>query len=128
MWTSDVTGSTEKEVDLLKKAYRKTPMDRNSIKKDESPPLEDGEITKFRSVVGRLMYMTSERPDAQFAIQSLARKMAAPAKEVWRRTWPLCSRHCRLWSAACEKREKGDQCSIHEKMLKWSQKIFICWR
>ena len=81
----------EKEMDLFKRAYRKTPMDQNAIKKDESPLLEDSDITKYRSVVGRLMYMASERPDAQFAIQSLAKKMAAPTQEAWRRAWHLCS-------------------------------------
>ena len=45
----------EKELDLFSKAYRKTPMDQNASKKDSSPSLEAEEITKFRSIVGRLV-------------------------------------------------------------------------
>ena len=37
-------------------------MDQNFAKKDDSPLLEGGDITKFRSVVGRLMYLAGERP------------------------------------------------------------------
>lgn len=66
-------------------------MDQNASKKDNSPPLEAEEITKFRSIVGRLMYMASERPDAQFVIQNLARKMSSPTKQAMRNAWHLCS-------------------------------------
>ena len=53
----------EKELDLFCRAYRKTPLDQNFTRKDDSPLLEADEVTKFRSIVGRLMYMASERPD-----------------------------------------------------------------
>lgn len=46
-----------KETDLFKKAYR-----------DAGKELEGEEITRFRSVVGRLMYMARERPDAACTI------------------------------------------------------------
>ena len=81
----------EKELDLFCKAYRKTPLDQNFTKKDDSPLLEAEEVTKFRSIVGRLMYMASERPDAQFGIQCLARKMSAPTKQALKNAWHLCS-------------------------------------
>ena len=42
--------------------YSKTAMDQSFAKKDESPQLEGQGITKFRSVVGRLMYL-SKLPD-----------------------------------------------------------------
>lgn len=47
-------------------------------KKDQRTLLEGEDITKYRSVVGRLMYLAGERPDAQFSIQILARGMAKP--------------------------------------------------
>ena len=37
------------------------------------------------------MYMASERPDAQFGIQCLARKMSAPTKQALKNAWHLCS-------------------------------------
>ena len=80
-----------KDTDVFKKAYRKTPMDQNFVKKDDSPLLEGGDITKFRSVVGRLMYLAGERPDAQFSIQSLARSMAKPTQQAWKNAWHVCS-------------------------------------
>ena len=83
--------SLAKNTDVFKKAYRKTPMDQNFAKKDDSPLLEGGDITKFRSVVGRLMYLAGERPDAQFSIQSLARSMAKPTQQAWKNAWHVCS-------------------------------------
>ena len=35
----------EKDLDLFKKAYRKTPMDNDFVKKDTSKPLEGAEVT-----------------------------------------------------------------------------------
>ena len=83
--------SLAKDTDVFKKAYRKTPTDQNFAKKDDSPLLEGGDITKFRSVVGRLMYLAGERPDAQFSIQSLARSMAKPTQQAWKNAWHVCS-------------------------------------
>ena len=82
--------SISKDVDVFKKAYRKTPLEQNT-KKDTSEELQGADIMKFRSVVGRLMYMAGERPDAQFAIQSLARYMAKPTQQAWKTAWRVCS-------------------------------------
>ena len=57
---------------------KKVPGKNTFNKKDESTPLEAHEITEYRSCVGRLMYIASERPDAQHCIQSLAKKMSKP--------------------------------------------------
>ena len=54
---------------VYRKAYRKIPMDQSFAKKDESPQLEGQDITKFRSVVGRLMYLAGERPDSSRPLQ-----------------------------------------------------------
>ena len=81
----------EKDVDLFSKFYRKTPLDANFTKKDTSPALEGGEVTRYRSIVGRLMYLAGERPDAQFAIQCLARHMAKPTAQAMKHAWHVCS-------------------------------------
>lgn len=60
--------------------------------KDDSPLFHGGDITKFRSIVGgRLMYLSGERPDAQFAIQCLARHMAKLAVQAMKNAWHVCS-------------------------------------
>ena len=62
------------------KFYKKTPMSSDFGKKDESPELEGEAITKYRSIVGKLMYISGERADAQHAIQCLARSMSKPTE------------------------------------------------
>ena len=37
------------------------------------------------------MYLAGERPDAQFAIQSLAKFMAKPTRQAWKNAWHVCS-------------------------------------
>ena len=37
------------------------------------------------------MCLAGERPDAQFAIQNLARFMARPTKQAWNKAWHVCS-------------------------------------
>ena len=83
--------SFEKDMDIYAKFYRKTAVDANFGKKDDSELLESSEVTKYRSIVGRLMYMAGERPDAQYAIQCLARHMAKPTKQALRNAWHTCS-------------------------------------
>ena len=75
---------------FLQSISKDTP-DQTLTKKDDSPLLEAEEATKFRSIVGRLMYMAGERPDAQFGIQCLARKMSSPTKQALKTAWRLCS-------------------------------------
>ena len=80
--------SFEKDMDIYAKFYRKTPLDANFGKKDDSELLEGSEVTKYRSIAGRLMYMAGERPDAQDANQCLARHMAKPTKQALRFEMP----------------------------------------
>ena len=71
----------EKDVPAVhSRFYKKTPMSSDFGKKDESPELEGEAITKYRSIVGKLMYISGERPDAQHAIQCLARSMSKPTE------------------------------------------------
>ena len=81
-----------KELGLGKKKYRSTPLPHESSKRDDSEELKGEEIRKFRSVVGRLMYISGERrPDAQFSIQFLAKHMSKPARKAMQMAWHLSS-------------------------------------
>ena len=52
----------EKDVPAVhSRFYKKTPMSSDFGKKDESPELEGEAITKYRSIVGKLMYISGER-------------------------------------------------------------------
>ena len=66
-------------------------MDQSFAKKDESLMLEGEDITKYRTVVGRLLHLAEERPDCKFAIQTLARPMAKPTQQSWNCAFPVCS-------------------------------------
>ena len=96
-------------MDLFKKAYRKTPMEQNHSKRDDSEELQGAEVTRYRSVVGRLMYLAGERPDAHFAIQNLARFMARPTKQAWNKAWHVCSylQHTEGYGVRVSARAKG---------------------
>ena len=63
--------SLAKDVDIYKKAYRKIPANQEFSKKDESEELQGEDITRYRSVVGRLMYLAGERPS-----------------RAWQSSWP----------------------------------------
>ena len=80
-----------KELGLGKKKYRSTPLPHESSKRDDSEELKGEEIRKFRSVVGRLMYISGERPDAQFSIQFLAKHMSKPTRKAMQMAWHLSS-------------------------------------
>ena len=79
--------SFEKEVDQYSRFYRKTPLDSNFGKRDETEELRG----EGRSIVGRLMYMSSERQEAQYAIQRLARRMSKPTKQAMANAWRVVS-------------------------------------
>ena len=49
---------------------------------------------KFRGAIGSLLYVSPERPDAQFAIACLARSMSKPTKQAWRHLYALAEN---LW-------------------------------
>lgn len=82
--------SVAEDVDVFKKFYRKTLLEQN-VKKNTAEELQGADVAKFRSVVGRLVHMSGERPDAQFAIQSLARHMARPTQQAWKTARHVCS-------------------------------------
>ena len=64
---------------------RSTPTDHNFTKlsKDDEP-MEESEVTRFRSAVGKLLYIAPDRPDIQFVSQGLAALMRRPRKAGWK--------------------------------------------
>ena len=67
------------------KKCRSTPGDGNFnelSKEDEAMNHED--ITKYRSAVGKLLYIAPDRPDIQYVAQGLASLMSCPTKKGWR--------------------------------------------
>lgn len=54
-----------------------TPMDcKTHLKHDDGPPFED--VSAYRRLVGRLLYLTTTRPDISFAFQQLSQYMSKP--------------------------------------------------
>ena len=114
--------SFEKEVDIYSRFYRKTPLDANFTKKDE--------ITKYRSIVGRLMYMAGERPDAQYAIQCLARHMAKPTKNALKNACPYALlKHCTALVLDCTFKQHAfskTKPTFHGRDVLWPVQSLSC--
>ena len=70
------------EAGIFKKKRKTTPGSDLS-RHDWGDALEGKELTAFRSVVGKMLYIANERPDAQHTIQVLASKMSSPVTESW---------------------------------------------
>ncbi|CAE7436535.1 unnamed protein product [Symbiodinium sp. CCMP2592] len=49
---------------------------------DNTKALESGEATLYRTMLGKLLYMSAERPDCQAAIQYLSGKASAPTERA----------------------------------------------
>ena len=49
---------------------------------DNTKALDSGEATLFRTMLGKLLYMSAERPDCQAAIQYLSGKASAPTERA----------------------------------------------
>ena len=60
---------------------RKTPCRSDVTEVDVSEQLDGESITHYRSIVGKLMYIAGERPDAQFGIHCLAKFMKSPTTQ-----------------------------------------------
>ena len=46
-------------------------------------PLPQADVTKYRSTVGALQYVTITRPDISFAVNKVCQFMQAPTTEHW---------------------------------------------
>ena len=76
----------EKLVELLglqQKKPRTTP--EPAYEEDVSPELEGEERQRFATAVGILLYISSDRPDAQHGIRELASSLTKPTKAKYRR-------------------------------------------
>ncbi|CAJ1424319.1 unnamed protein product, partial [Effrenium voratum] len=71
--------------------YKKTPARSDLGKRDGSAELSEVETSKFRSIVGKMLYIGGERPDCQHAINALASWMSKPTKTAWRHAEHLAS-------------------------------------
>ena len=49
----------------------------------ETPMLEPSEATTFRGLAARANYLALDRPDIQFSVKEIARRMARPRQEDW---------------------------------------------
>ncbi|CAJ1423224.1 unnamed protein product [Effrenium voratum] len=71
--------------------YKKTPARSDLGKRDGSAEPSEVETSKFRSIVGKMLYIGGERPDCQHAINALASWMSKPTKTAWRHAEHLAS-------------------------------------
>ena len=60
--------------------HRRVPCTQDILGRDESPELSAAQASVYRAAIGSLLYISPERPDAQFAIGALARCMSRPVK------------------------------------------------
>ena len=58
---------------------KKTPCRGDVAEVDQSEELDEAGTTNYRSIVGKLMYISGERPDAQYGIHCLAKSMKTPS-------------------------------------------------
>ena len=73
------------------KKAKKTPTRQDINEIDTTEALTDIEVTRFRSCVGKLLYLSGERPDAQYGIHELARMMSKPTMASWRHVCHMAS-------------------------------------
>ena len=78
--------------EVTSRRFRTTPTtsEFNKLSKEDDL-LDEGERTRFRSVVGKLLYISPDRPDIQYVTQGLASFMQSPTKKAWRFAQHLCS-------------------------------------
>ena len=69
--------------------HRRVPCTQDILGRDESPELSAAQASVYRAAIGSLLYISPERPDAQFAIGALARCMSRPTKKAWSQLYML---------------------------------------
>ena len=50
---------------------------------EKSEDMVGAEATRFRTVAARANYLATDRPDIQYAVKEICRKMAKPVKSTW---------------------------------------------
>ena len=60
--------------------------EKNTIEEEEkTEELVGAEATRFRAVAARANYLAADRPDIQYAVKEVCRKMAKPARGDWQK-------------------------------------------
>jgi len=57
---------------------------------EDEVPIEGGQCATFRSVVARANYLAHDRPDIQYAVKELCRKMSRPTRRDWHKLKKVC--------------------------------------
>ena len=58
--------------------------DKKTIEEEEqSDELQGQEATRFRAVAARSNYLAADRPDIQYSVKEVCRRMAKPVKRDW---------------------------------------------
>ncbi|CAM8893628.1 unnamed protein product [Rhodiola kirilowii] len=77
-------------IDLLQRANMEnckptsTPMSATEkLVRDSGQPLNDKDVTKYRSMVGGLLYLTLTRPDISFAVNKVCQYVSKPTDDHW---------------------------------------------
>ena len=65
-----------------KSKTRDTPLTKEVISAEPTPELDPAEHRRFRGIVGIVMYMSTDRPDIQYATNELAMCMASPTERA----------------------------------------------
>ena len=74
-----------------KRSYKLTPCanDFNKLSKEDEKMPEEKWLS-YRSCVGKLLYLSPDRPDIQFVVQGLAAFMKEPTKKAWKAVQHVC--------------------------------------
>ena len=52
---------------------------------EQSEELQGKEATRFRAVAARANYLQADRPDIQYAVKEICRRMAKPVVSDWQK-------------------------------------------
>ena len=61
---------------------------------EKSEELQGKEATRFRAVAARANYLSADRPDVQYAVKEVCRRMAKPVKSDWQKLMRGAPRLC----------------------------------
>jgi hypothetical protein len=62
-----------------------TPMEKMKAESSDCEVLGDADAQIYRSVVGKLLFISKDRPDLGFTVKELCRDIKGPHKRSWRR-------------------------------------------
>ena len=75
----------EKLNELCPQRYtKKLPCGHDALEEDTTPELLGTKVKEFRSMVGILLYLVSDRPDLAFVVRTLSSKMSVPTEKAYK--------------------------------------------